>query len=385
MMETLRREKAEADRASQQKTAFLAAASHDLRQPVHALGLLIEALAENVQLDATDRPDLRRLVRRIQDSAGSVQRMLHSLLDLSKLDAGALEVEVNEFALGPLLAELAEEFRETAARKGLRLSVVSTRCWVRSDPILLRRIVQNLIANAVRYTDDGGVVVGCRRSAGALAIAVYDTGPGIAAPERERIFREYERIRTGGSGGAEGLGLGLAIVRRLGALLGHRISLESEPRRGSRFAVHVPRAEARVLLPRAARAATPANLTGLRVLVVDDDRATRDGMQALLEPWGCRVLAADSVAAVRRSLAENGGDVDAILADYHLSDSETGLDAIRVARERVHRDIPALLMTGDASGPGPTVTELLVLTKPVPPAQLRAALAHLVGGRGRPV
>ena len=228
--------RAAAEAANRSKTQFLAAASHDLRQPLHALGLFASALADKVR-----EPEQLSVVGNINASVDALERLFSAVMDISKLDAGAIEPARRAFPLAPLLQRVAAGFAPVASAKHLRFSVVSTHAWVDSDPLLLERILFNLMSNAMRYTERGGAVLGVRRRAGSLAIEVCDSGIGIAASERERIFDEFYQVDTGHHD-TQGMGLGLAIIRRLAALLHHPVEVHSTPGRGSRFCVLVPRA-----------------------------------------------------------------------------------------------------------------------------------------------
>ncbi len=361
----LRAEKEAAEHESVEKTRFLASASHDLRQPVHALGLLIGALGER-RLPA----DLAPLVDQIQSASRSVEEMLNGVLDLSRLDAGLVTATPTAVALGPLLQQLADELRPEADRQGLALRVVGTSTWVRSDPLQLRRIVQNGLTNALRYTSRGRVLVGVRRRGASVRIEIHDTGVGIPNADIEEAFRPYRRI------GPErgGLGLGLAIAARLAELLGHALELRSEPGRGTCYAVTAERMEPRAE-PEAAAPQHP--LHGTAVLVIDDDPTVRAGMAELLRPWGCAVtLAADAADAAR---AAETAPPDVILSDYRLEAGANGVDAIEAVRQATGRDVPALLVSGDIAVTSET-TRFVVLRKPVSPLRLRAAIAQALGG-----
>ena len=374
----LREKKAAADRENLAKSAFLATASHDLRQPLHALGLFVGALEDKVH-----DPEARVLVQNIQASTRAMEEMFDSVLDVSRLDAGVLEVHLGAVALDGLLARLRTELEPLAAARDLRLAIAPTSLVVRSDPLLLRRILQNLIANALRYTDRGKVLVGCTRRGGAVRIHVCDTGRGIAPEERERIFDEYHRAGGEDARAPGGSGLGLAIVRRMTELLGHGLDLRSTPGRGSIFTVTVPRGE-RAAAARAAEPAAADDVAGLRVLAIDDDPSILDGMRRLLEPWGCTVRTASSGQAACLALASGDRTTapDVILADWELGGGETGPAAIASVRAAVGADVPALLITGDTTPARVAEARagaFLLLTKPLAPMRLRAGLAHLAG------
>ena len=319
--------------ANMYKSRFLASASHDLRQPLHALNLLA------AQLRADADPEERvRLVAHINAAVGAMNELFDALLDMSKLDAGVLEADVTEFPVGPLLARMETTFGEAARAKGLRLRVVPSGAWVRSDFILLERILLNLVSNAVRHTPRGVVLIGCRRRGGRLRVDVCDSGTGIAEEERERIFGEFVQLAPGPGGG---LGLGLSIVDRLGRLLGHPVEMDSRLGRGSRFSVTVPlvaaRSEAAGLPPALAAVADPAR--GKLVVVIDDDALALDGMGGILRSWGCDVVTANSPEAALAALAARRHVPDLFIADYRLAGAETGIAAIvRLRAARWCRD-----------------------------------------------
>lgn len=373
--EMLRRLHQETEAASRARSRFLAAASHDLRQPLHALGLFAERLAARPR-DA----ESAALVEQIRASVGSLAAQFDALLDLSRLDTGTVVPEPRELALRPELARLAAEFEEAARAKGLALRFESEEATVRSDPVLLVRIVQNLLANAVRYTERGEVALRARIDGGECAIEVTDTGPGIL-PERQReIFGEFVQLE--GRRG-EGLGLGLSIVERTAALLGHRIELESTPGRGSTFRVRVPCAPQRaapIALPRPAHATPFAERV---VVLVEDDLRVLEATRGLLESWGCRVLLADSTAAALEALERSGCAPEAIVADYGLGADDTGLEAIRAIRAFAGADVPAVVVSGESGiggMPALRASGVPLLPKPVAPAKLRALLAELLRG-----
>jgi signal transduction histidine kinase/CheY-like chemotaxis protein len=376
----LRMDKEEADRASREKSRFLASASHDLRQPLHSLGLFAETLALKLR-----NPEERELLERIQMSHRAMEQMFDGVLDISKLDAGLLQAEVRDFALAEIFDTLRSEMEPQAAARGLRLRVVPTSLALRSDPLLLLRILRNLVTNALRYTDRGGVVVGARRvGRDAVRIEVHDSGRGITEEQQSRVFEEYTRLEAPGRPVTEGLGLGLAIVDRLARLLGHEVGLRSAPGRGSVFHVTVPRGSAPVAVPVEPR--LPADtLAGRVVLVVDDDPEVLRAMRELLSRWGVSALGARS-AAEAGSVAEDL-DLDMIVSDLDLGGGTTGFDAIAAIRAAAGCDAPALLVSGDTSAESMASAQragLLLLHKPVAPARLRAALTGLIQRASRP-
>ncbi|MDI4657644.1 hybrid sensor histidine kinase/response regulator [Xanthobacter autotrophicus] len=357
--------------ANMAKSRFLAVASHDLRQPLHALNLLV------AQLSSTpDRAERERLTRNIASCVDSMNRLFNELLDISRLDAGALTPRIAAFPVEDVLSRTEATFSATAREKGLHFRVVKSSAWVASDSILLGRILLNLVSNAVRYTSVGGVVVGCRHAGGALRIDVCDTGAGIAEDQQRAIFGEFYRIQHDGHDVGEGLGLGLAIVERLCSLLDHPLTLTSIRGRGSRFSISLPMAPAGACVVRSEPALTQADLLrGKLVVVIDDDPLVREGTQGLLMSWGCRVVVADSSSGA--SLRLNGTAPDLIISDLHLAGGGTGIAAIDDLRRKFGTSVPAFLITGDISVGqtgkiGPHGHALL--HKPISPMVLRAMM-----------
>ncbi|AWK89893.1 PAS domain-containing hybrid sensor histidine kinase/response regulator [Azospirillum thermophilum] len=384
--EALQRAKAEAEQANLSKTRFLAAASHDLLQPLNAARLFVSALEESVrspQPDPDQRTAERAMVENAANALRSTELLLGGLLDISSLDAGNVRAAVREFPIDELLSGLAVEFSALARERGLTLRVVCCGAAVRSDPQLLRRVLQNFLSNAVRYTERGRVLLGCRRSGGALRIEVWDTGPGIPEDKRQEVFEEFRRLGpasrgggdgTGTGGGADGgLGLGLAIVDRIAGLLGHPISLRSTVGRGTGFAVEVPLAERRPdRIARPARAVPDSLAGGLLVLCLDNEDAILQGLGALLGQWGCRVAAARDAEGALAAL--DGRVPDLVCVDYHVGEGPSGLGLLETLRGRWGRPVPALLITADRSDQVREEAERAgcgLLYKPVKPASLR--------------
>ena len=372
----LQKQKEVAELANRTKTQFLAAASHDLRQPIQAAGLFVSAL----RLRSRDE-DTLHLVSRIERALAGLEAVLDGLLDISRLDAGAVTPRFEAFPLTRIFAALRDTFAATAAESQLTLRIVPTSAWCLSDPLLLERVLSNLLSNALRYTIRGGVVVGCRRRGTALSIEVWDTGSGIPEDKREEIFREFVQLTNTLRGRDKGLGLGLAIVERLSRLLGHPITLRSRVGKGTMFAVTVAQVQPALELS-AAHDAAPLgpNLGGLRILVVDDDPDVLESMDAFLSQVGVTVLTASSAAEARRAGALRGPGVDAVLSDYRLPDGD-GVAVIGELRRQAGRPIPGLIVTGEtAETVLQRVTEcgLPLLYKPVSAEALRSALETLL-------
>jgi len=364
-----------AEAANLSKTRFLAAASHDLLQPLHAARLFTSALRQQPGLGH----DASELAERIDTSFHAAEGLLNALLDISRLDAGSYQPEVGTFALADLFESLQAQFAVIAASRGLRLRVASTRMAVRSDPQLLRRILQNLISNALRYTSRGGVLVGARRDGDQVRIEVWDTGPGIPQAQRLRIFAEFQRLDRPSPWGEKGLGLGLSICDRLAGMLDHRLALHSVEGAGSCFTIQVPRATAAPANWHQVRRGVVGGQLPLKVLCLDNDEAVLDGMRALLSRWGIDCRVALNITQARLELER--GPVDVILADYHLSEAIDGLQAIELLRTLVGSLPPVVVITADGSSALKQRARELgypLLHKPLRPAALRSLLTALV-------
>lgn len=373
----LRRQKEIAEQASLDKSTFLAAASHDLRQPIHALGLFVGALRGIVM-----SPEGRRLVEQIEASIAAMDGLFSGLLDISRLDAGIVEVHRRPFAIAALLDRICRDHVEEADTKGLSLVWKPCRAIVDTDPVLAERILRNLVSNAVLHTREGRIVVGCRRRGPSLAVQVWDTGPGIPPDQQERVFQEYYQLGNAERDRSRGLGLGLAIVRRLTQLLDCALTLRSVPGRGSCFEVAIPLATGSEMMDEpAATGDAGAFATGL-VVVIDDEMAVREAMSSLLESWGHQVIAAGSGDEIIERLSICLVRPHLIISDYRLREGETGIEVIDRLQAEYNEPIPAMLVTGDTA-PDRLVeaqaSGLLLLHKPVSNSRLRAAIANLVG------
>ena len=378
LVSDLRREKTAAEEANAAKSRFLAAASHDLRQPVHALSLFVAA----AQIQPIN-PETRELLDHIDDSVRSLGRLFGGLLDISRLDAGVVEVNRVSFSLRAVIQNVAREFEGQAEAKRLQLRVRVPDVAVHSDPLLFERIVRNVVANAVSYTTNGGVLIGCRRRGSMVRVEVWDTGWGIAPQDRERVFEEFYQVGNPERDRTKGVGLGLAIVKRLSTLLDHGLELRSQPGRGSCFAVEVPLAQASALQTVAAQAASfaPVQRGAGLILVLDDELKIQIAMQTLLESWGYSVIAAGSGDEMLAAIATASEAPRLIICDYRLRDNETGTAVVERLRSEFNDDIPAMLITGDTAPDRIREAEasgLLLLHKPVPNGKLRAAIAHLI-------
>jgi signal transduction histidine kinase len=369
--------KNEAEAASQAKSRFLAAASHDLRQPAHALGLFVARLNQLPQDGAT-----RELVAGVDASVQALQDMLDAFFDYSRLDAQFTHARLSGFALNTTFDKLRSSFSDMARQKGLRLRIRPTRCWVHSDTVLLHRVLLNLLSNAVQHTHSGTVLLTCRPAAerGFVRIQVRDSGIGIAPEHQQKVFEEFYQVENPERDRSKGLGLGLSIVERSCTLLDHRIALRSGLGCGSTFTLLVPVGQpgAAAPVPALPDSATLSDIRGMRVLLIEDDELGRAALKGLLQSWGCCVVEA-STAQAALAQWDPARMPDFILSDYRLLGTQDGVDAVEGLRTLAGRPIPACVISGDTdavvrqriSGSG-----LLLLQKPVKPAKLRSVLRH---------
>jgi len=368
----------EAEVAQQSKTRFLAAISHDVLQPLNAARLFASALRDSAQ----NSEEQRHLAERVDASLRAAEELLDGLLDVSRLDAGGLRPTIEDFDAGVLIAELAAQYAPVAASRGLRLQVHARQIWVRSDRRLLRRVMQNFIANALRYTRQGRIILGMRPRGAQVELQVWDTGPGIPEHHMRQIFNEFHRYQQPFDWGEQGLGLGLSICQRISRLLLHELNARSEVGKGSMFSIQLPRVAAgqpaRAPANNRSRAATrDDSLAGLRVLCVDNDQEILDGMRALLGRWQVEVITA---ATVDEALAKMALQPDVMLVDYHLHDRLDGLDTLDALQAIASSPLPGALLTADGRDELKQLTRTRgyrLLTKPVKPASLRAFLSAL--------
>jgi len=372
-------QKTAAEAAVLSKSRFLAAASHDLRQPLHALSLLVEALKERVRGE-----EARHLVDNIEASTGAMQNLLNSLLDLSRLEAGVVEARPECLPVMQVLEQIEQQFAPMAAEKGIKLRVHRSKLWIYHDPALLVRIISNLVSNALRYTERGGVLVGFRRvQADWVRLEVRDTGQGIPAQYHDRIFEEYFQLENPERHRDKGLGLGLAIVSRLSQLLGGHVEVRSQTGHGSCFRLGIPRcpAPSTAIQVSAPQPAYTLPLQDALVAVIDDDQAILEAMVAMFDQWGIPLAAGEDAEQVRGDLKELGRTPSVILSDYRLREGRTGIEAIALLRATFGATIPAALLTGDTATDtiaSIDASGLPILHKPFKPAKLRAFLAHLM-------
>lgn len=373
----LRREKAIAEQANVAKSRFLAAASHDLRQPLHALGLFVTALNERGR-----HPGLRGIVENINRCVAALGSLFDTLLDVSRLDAGVVEPKRVHFALRSLLERLALEYEPQGRVKGLIFGIAGGEQVVYSDLALTERILRNLLGNAVRYTSQGGVWIEAHAAGDQVEIAVRDTGPGIPPDKREEVFHEFVQLGNPERDRANGLGLGLAIVRRLVALLDGTVTVEAAAGGGSVFRVRLPRGEPSAVATMMEEVLTlPAKpFVGRVIVVIDDERAVREAMQVLLDGWGCDTVVAEDAAGAAQALRAADLVPDVVIADYRLRDSATGVQAIEQLQAEFGATLPGFIITGDTAPERlqeARASGYLLLHKPVQPGKLRAALTNL--------
>jgi len=368
-----------AEAANLSKTRFLAAASHDLLQPMNAARLFISILRQQQDPDT----DQAQLVKRVDRSLGAAEELLSALLDISKLDSGMYRPEPEAISVEDLFEQLRRRFQALAANRNLELRVHPVEHYVYSDRKLLYRILQNFLANAIRYTESGGVLLGCRVRGDALQFSVWDTGVGIDEEDSKAIFEEFHRLEYAQRLDEKGLGLGLAICDRIARMLDHEMSVRSRPGHGSCFSITVPLASPADIENRAqpdALAGEPSPLQGLVVLCIDNEPDILDGMKMLLERWGCTVrLAATRAQAVQQ--VEQFGSPDFVLVDYHLAEQTNGLDVVEILDQAFGTRLPAIVITADRSTRLEDEAQERnygLLRKPIKPAQLRSLITNML-------
>ena len=387
-VETLAAEGArrEAEIANRAKTQFFTAASHDLRQPLHAMGLFAEALRQR-----THEPEVAQLVNSINESVDALEGLFSELLDITRIDSGVIEVHPQHFEVGDILRKLRLHFEPSAFEKGLALRLRGGERVLHGDPLLVERILRNLVSNAIRYTNDGSVLVGCRQRGDRVRLQVWDTGLGITEAEQGRIFDEFYQVPNTPKVSPDqrkGMGLGLAIVKRLADLMAAKLTLRSTPGRGTVFTLELPAGRAprrSALLSVPGKGPVDLTLAGRRIVVVEDEPAVRAGLEVLLAGWGAQIDAFDSVGS-SRAWAERSDPLvikpDLLIVDYRLEEGLSGVDAIKALRARFGAALPAILVTGSTmTGHDREATEhnFHLLIKPVVPNKLRAMIAFKLG------
>lgn len=383
LVELVTAEKEKAEAANRAKTRFLATASHDLRQPIHAMSMFVPALKRMAQEGRLSAPTLGDMADRMQSALGTMGQLLSRLLDVSRLDADAVRVTTEDFPLEPLLSAVVDEVAEQAEAKGLRLRMHDGGLWVHSDPSVLHTMLSNLVSNAVRYTDRGGVLLSARLRGDSVDIQVWDTGIGISSDESSRITEEFYQGSNAHADGSQtrGFGLGMAIVHRSAQLIGVRLSWRSALGKGSMFSIRTPRAQAShqpgSLLPPKAPASKPVGAH--IVLVVEENQDILAAMSILLRSWGHVPLQASNAQEAARIALDRGGQLDAALVDFHLARDSNGLAVAHLLRQHVGPDLAVAIVTGDTSTEvmsAVLAAGLTVMHKPVDPAELQQFIAR---------
>ena len=379
----------EAEIANRAKTQFFTAASHDLRQPLHAMGLFAEALRQRVH-----EPEVAQLVNSINESVDALEGLFSELLDITRIDSGGVDVQARTFVLDDIFRKLRLHFEPAAFDKGLALRFRGGARTAHADPLLVERILRNLVSNAIRYTDDGSVLVSCRKRAGRLWLQVWDTGQGIRPDQQALVFEEFYQVPQAdvmAPHQRKGLGLGLAIVKRLATLIDAPLRLASRPGHGTVFTLELPLGRGQALPAAAVQRKGLVDLTlkGKLVVIVEDEPVVRAGLEVLLKAWGATVASFDSVAAgrawVQRGEADTAVRPDLLIVDYRLENGLNGVDAIVALRQHFGADVPAIVVTGSTmSGheADAQAHDFHILTKPVLPSKLRAMMAFKLGVKG---
>lgn len=364
-----------AEQASIAKSRFLAAASHDLRQPLHSLMLFASVLSNE-----RDPIQVANLTRHIGTSVSALESLFNSLLDISKLDAGVIQYSEADFRLEDVFLRLRNDFEPAAALKRLRLVIRTTPAVLRTDPVLFEQMLRNLMTNAIRYTESGSILVACRRRGGLWRIEIRDSGIGIAVAHHQKIFEEFYQIGNHERDRQKGLGLGLAIVSRLSRLLNCPVHVASVPGQGTTIAVDVPEGHASGLCVAPVQP-NLMSLSGLRVLIIDDEAEVRLAMVTILEKWGCDTLDAESLVEAVAAMKDRCWEPELAISDYRLKDDASGIDVLNWLREQYSGNLPCLLITGDIQAnrlQAVRESGYPLLHKPIPPARLRAMIGSLV-------
>ncbi len=377
LLDNLKQQKELAEKANTDKSRFLAATSHDLRQPLHAMDLYLGALANMVNTD-----DQKQLLDKSRQASTALNSLLTALMDVSRLDAGDVVVERKPSNIKKLLGSLADEFREQAQQLGIELQVDAPSAYVDTDPLMFSRMLRNLLNNACSHSGASRIVLRAQVLEHDVRVSICDDGAGIPLDQQQQVFSEFYQLNNPERDREKGLGLGLAIVKRLADLLQHELKLESAPGEGCCFSFSLPRMHG-VQEVEASEADIPDDdISGSFIVLVDDEVGVRDAMRTLLRQWGCELLLTDSVQALREELlALDYPRPDVIIADYRLRDNTTGIDAIQVVHDRFDSAIPAVIISGDTDRSVQKQTEklgCLLLHKPVQPAALREVLARLI-------
>lgn len=373
------KQKEVAEEANIAKSKFLAAASHDLRQPLHALSLFVGVLDDRIE-----DPKNRGTLDNIKRSVAVLEDLFSALLDISKLDAQVVIPKQSDFSLTKVLNGLAQEYSRLANDKGLQLNLSCNNSYVRTDPVLLERVLRNLLSNAIRYTENGQIDITCRGNQHFVTVFISDSGIGIPEDQRENVFKEFYQIGNPERDRKKGLGLGLAIVDRLIKLLQLKLTLESAPGEGTVFSLEIPVGDSNAITqPEIKDVTLYGDFSDLLIVVIDDEREIQIGMEELLTDWGCDVVVGADAEEVLDQLEKTTRRPSAIIADYRLRDNKTGTEAIQEIEQKIKLSIPALIVTGDTAIDRLKAAKSsaeLVMHKPVKPANLKAFLRSVVRG-----
>ena len=369
----------EADQANMSKTKFLAAVSHDLLQPLNAAQLFNSSLSEQVQ-----NTSLESIVSSVDISLNDLENLICTLVDISKLDAGVVKADKSSFKLADLLDNLANEYQQQTHHYGVELHYVTTDIIVHSDSVLLARVLRNFLSNAFRYTENGKVLLGCRRHGNYVSIEVWDNGVGIAKEKIKEIFQEFKRLKSSKTSFRNGLGLGLAIVEKISKVLTHAIKVDSVQGKGSMFSIQVPLGKVDplpILNSQNQPALQNTILEQRTVWVIDNDVNICDGMAKLLGGWGCNIITAVSLEHLKQQVDMYHDHVDILIVDYHLDDGETGLSAAKIINDARKFALPTLMITANYSKSLKDEIKnanILLLNKPVKPMKLKTSMLHLL-------
>lgn len=367
--------KVEAEDANKAKSRFLAAASHDLRQPLQALGLILES----IRVRTGENQELEKLVDRGIESHDTLRSLFNALLELSRLESHKLDVQTIHLQLQSLVSCIVEEFKPSAQAKGLSLEVAGVDQVIVTDPVLFGRVLRNLLSNAIKFTEFGKIVVTFIKRDQEVVLSVIDTGVGIPPTEQERVFDEYHQVSNQARNSSEGIGLGLSVVKKMCQLLGHPIQLYSDPGKGTTFSISLPLGDPQKVPIKVEVSDLP--LAGRSVMIIDDDPAVLSAVSTLMADWQCESLAAETLENALQQLNEKQFQPDIVLSDYRLGGGLNGIDAISAIREQLRREVPALLISGDTD---PEMVKRIrqqkyfLIQKPVKPAHLRKAMYKLL-------
>ncbi|MBK8815520.1 MAG: PAS-domain containing protein [Methylococcaceae bacterium] len=378
--QALEKARKDAEKANAAKTRFLAAASHDLRQPIHALGLFFAELSDRVKT-----PETALVIGQIDDSISAINSMLNALLDISKLDAGVVQPNLETCHLKDIFHRLKTDFQPIALENHNELRIRPSLATVTTDPVMLERMLRNLIGNALRYTENGRILVAARQRRDQLEIQIFDNGAGIPKDQLEEVFIEFHQLQNPARDRRRGLGLGLAIVKRLAKLLDHKIKVVSQFGRGSCFSITLPLATVQTVIEQVQPIETAYvhnfSLEGRQILVLDDDISVLEGMYGLLTHWGCQVITAGTPFEAVDKVAHSLHKPEVLIIDYRLTDNISGIDVAINLQKRFGYSIAVLIITGD-TGPErlreADASGFPLLHKPVQPAKLRSTLHYLI-------